>query len=91
MPLEKPLRLRHEDEVRVERQLDAEAEEDEFSLDTPEERAAQRRRRLEQLVARWTTDELLSAYAEQQGESSLLLLSRFSPSIDVTCLELIRS
>lgn len=67
MPLEKPLRLRHEDEVRVERQLDAEAEEDEFSLDTPEERAAQRRRRLEQLVARWTTDELLSAYAEQQG------------------------
>jgi hypothetical protein len=27
MPLEKPLRLRHEDEARVERQLDAEAEE----------------------------------------------------------------
>ncbi|TKA50181.1 hypothetical protein B0A53_06412 [Rhodotorula sp. CCFEE 5036] len=67
MPLEKPLRLRHEDEARVERQLDAEAEEDEFSLDTPEERAAQRRTRVEQLVARWTTDELLSAYAEQQG------------------------
>lgn len=87
MPLEKPLRLRHEDEVRVERQLDAEADEDEFSLDTPEERAAQRRMRLEQLVARWTTDELLSAYAEQQGELfSAALVSRLSPSIDVACV-----
>lgn len=83
MPLEKPLRLRHEDEVRVERQLDAEAEEDEFSLDTPEERAAQRRTRVEQMVARWTTDELLSAYAEQQGELSSLLLLAISHHVDV--------
>ncbi|GAA5986537.1 hypothetical protein JCM10908_003790 [Rhodotorula pacifica] len=67
LPLEKVLRLRHDDEVRVERQLEEEEEkEGEFSLDTPEERAAQRRKRLEQ-VARWTTDELLAAYAEQQG------------------------
>ncbi|GAA5866420.1 hypothetical protein JCM3774_004677 [Rhodotorula dairenensis] len=62
LPLEKVLKLRHEDEVRVE----AAADEDEFSLDTPEERAAQRRARREQAV-RWTTDELLAAYAEQQG------------------------
>lgn len=79
MPLEKALRLRHEDEVRVERQLDAEAEEDEFSLDSPEERAAQRRTRLEQ-AARWTTDELLSAYAEQQGEFLAALASHPSLS-----------
>ncbi|BGP39270.1 hypothetical protein JCM10449v2_003208 [Rhodotorula kratochvilovae] len=60
LPLEKVLRLRHEDEFHEQRR---EVVEDEFSLDSPEDR----RVRKEREVSRWTTDELLAAYALQQG------------------------
>ncbi|TNY19065.1 hypothetical protein DMC30DRAFT_424476 [Rhodotorula diobovata] len=63
LPLEKVLRLRHEDEVREEGR---DEDEDEFSLDSPEERRRERERRREEM-SRWTTDELLAAYAVQQG------------------------
>ncbi|GAA5925846.1 hypothetical protein JCM3775_005132 [Rhodotorula graminis] len=59
LPLEKVLRLRHDDEV-----YEAAQDEDEFSLDSVEERRAARRAKE---VSRWTTDELLAAYAVQQG------------------------
>lgn len=71
LPLEKVLRLRHEDEVREEGR---DEDEDEFSLDSPEERRRERERRREEM-SRWTTDELLAAYAVQQGALVSLLLS----------------
>ncbi|BGP31353.1 hypothetical protein JCM10296v2_003117 [Rhodotorula toruloides] len=60
LPLEKVLKLKHADEAW---QGQEEDEEDEFSLDSPEERAAKR----DAARPRWTTDELLAAYALQQG------------------------
>lgn len=57
------LRLRHDDEVYEEAQ---DEHDDEFSLDSVEERRAARRAKE---VSRWTTDELLAAYAVQQGAS----------------------
>ncbi|BGO98697.1 hypothetical protein NBRC10513v2_003091 [Rhodotorula toruloides] len=60
IPLEKVLKLKHADEAW---QGQEEEEDDEFSLDSPEERAAKR----EAARPRWTTDELLAAYALQQG------------------------
>ncbi|GJN89589.1 hypothetical protein Rhopal_002576-T1 [Rhodotorula paludigena] len=59
LPLEKVLRLKHHEEVLEE---ERDALDDEFSLESPEER-----RRGRQDKTRWTTDELLAAYAVQQG------------------------
>lgn len=53
IPLEKVLRLKHEDEV------DEEKKKDEFSLDVGAKKEEK---------GRWTTDELLAAYADQQGK-----------------------
>ncbi|GAA6054408.1 hypothetical protein JCM3770_002243 [Rhodotorula araucariae] len=60
LPLEKVLRLRHEDEFRDAARDEVE---DEFSLDSPDDRRVRREREL----SRWTTDELLATYALQQG------------------------
>ncbi|BGP23992.1 mmr1/hsr1 GTP binding protein [Rhodotorula toruloides] len=60
IPLEKVLKLKHEREAW---QGKEEEEDDEFSLDSPEERAAKR----QAARPRWTTDEFLAAHALQQG------------------------
>ncbi|GAA5892459.1 uncharacterized protein JCM6883_007365 [Sporobolomyces salmoneus] len=53
IPLEKVLKLKHEDEV------EEEQKQDEFSLEVSPPKKEEK--------GRWTTDELLSAYADQQG------------------------
>ncbi|BGO90879.1 hypothetical protein NBRC10512_002371 [Rhodotorula toruloides] len=63
IPLEKVLKLKHAVEMWQGEDEEDEEDEDEFSLDSPEERAAKR----EATRPRWTTDELLAAYALQQG------------------------
>jgi hypothetical protein len=55
IPLEKVLKLKHEDEI------EEEQKQDEFSLDVSPSRKKEEK-------GRWTTDELLAAYADQQGE-----------------------
>ena len=52
IPLEKVLKLKHEDD------LEEEKKQDEFSLDVGAKKEEK---------GRWTTDELLAAYADQQG------------------------
>ncbi|GAA5953335.1 hypothetical protein JCM3765_005008 [Sporobolomyces pararoseus] len=57
LPLEKVLKLKHEDDVEEEQKQ----EQDEFALEVEPKKTKKEEK------GRWTTDELLAAYADQQG------------------------
>lgn len=59
IPLEKVLKLKHEDDVEEEQKQ----EQDEFALEVEPRKNSKKEEK-----GRWTTDELLAAYADQQGE-----------------------